>query len=677
MPRLLLIGGLAAMAIFFALAVGRGSNGHPAPAQSDAMVYMQYARAMAEGHPYAFTAGDAPSTGSTSHLYPAVLALFHLIGARGEALFSVAFLFNALCYLAWLQLVWLVAQRVVPRQAAPAALLVLLNGHLAMTAAGMTDMPLFTLLAWGLLAAVLLARFRLAAALAALCVLARPEGMVLAAGLALLAVFLRWRGHADARRLATVAACGLAAVAGVFALNLALTGMAQFQSVSQKGYFHLYPWIGALGNTTRDLVTLVRELLFNMGGVLRQAYFLPVAGGLLALLGLTAVARPGAHAAALRWWLLCGLAALGLVAASEWQGVGSDRYLLWILPSWYLLAVGGADEVGQALRLPRLTTLLLVVMAGFELATWPGFASRFAADCVRSQSVASFAASVDTALPPEASVGTIAGAGAAYRLGSHAVRHLVGITSPAFARQRDRYCAVEMLKHRPENRFTHLLVNTAEQQWCATAGLLGEPLLVDVDAPPTDEAYTLCAARWDAFPAAALEPLDPAISNAVTLLTLVDRLDVGFVPDERRTSYHVGSRLPDQVCAPCVAVRNLGGVRAVEVGQVVIGWDEFQVHAPRPNTPLRVVLRTIPDATCTVIRASERFGGEGIHLRSPLVLRPIVNGRPLENVSLRLSADPDAFTECGFVIPAEYVDSDPLTIALAGDHIALAYWFYQ
>ena len=52
--------------------------GHPAPTPDDAYIHFQYARAIAEGHPLRFQAGEAISTGATSFLWPAMLAPFYL-----------------------------------------------------------------------------------------------------------------------------------------------------------------------------------------------------------------------------------------------------------------------------------------------------------------------------------------------------------------------------------------------------------------------------------------------------------------------------------------------------------------------------------------------------------------------------------------------------------------------
>jgi hypothetical protein len=77
--------------------------GHPGAALDDAYIHFQYARAIAEGHPLRFQAGAPITSGATSLLWPALLAPFWALGARGEAILWPAWLlsFAALGALAW------------------------------------------------------------------------------------------------------------------------------------------------------------------------------------------------------------------------------------------------------------------------------------------------------------------------------------------------------------------------------------------------------------------------------------------------------------------------------------------------------------------------------------------------------------------------------------------------
>lgn len=79
---------VAAVAILAAFAISAVLRrvGHAAAALDDAYIHFQYARALAEGHPMRFQAGEPMSSGATSTLWPALLAPFWALGARDDAI---------------------------------------------------------------------------------------------------------------------------------------------------------------------------------------------------------------------------------------------------------------------------------------------------------------------------------------------------------------------------------------------------------------------------------------------------------------------------------------------------------------------------------------------------------------------------------------------------------------
>ena len=83
------------------------------PPTSDSLLYCQSARQIAEGQPFRFTPGEAPSTGCTSHLYPFILAIPYLLGAHGPSLLTAGFILNAAFYLTFLCCWILSAKKVV------------------------------------------------------------------------------------------------------------------------------------------------------------------------------------------------------------------------------------------------------------------------------------------------------------------------------------------------------------------------------------------------------------------------------------------------------------------------------------------------------------------------------------------------------------------------------------
>lgn len=275
--------------------------GHAAATLDDSYIHFQYARAIAEGHPLRFEAGEPITSGATSMLWPALLAPFWAVGFRGDAIVwpAWAISFVALGGLAWEA--GKLTERLAGRAAAvgAAAMTLVFGGHLWCAASGMEVIPF----AWALARAVRRSaewsegapeartgkRAAELVALAWVAALFRPEGMLAALFVAAtLAVFPRrpdWRTRALA----------LAAVAAVVAMPLllwALTGSARSNTAVVK----LYPGNPYYtGPALTNIVWIqVRELLGELlNGDKYSAEFLPRAGAPVAMAGLGAVALRG------------------------------------------------------------------------------------------------------------------------------------------------------------------------------------------------------------------------------------------------------------------------------------------------------------------------------------------------------------------------------------------------
>ena len=70
--------------------------------QPDTPLYYQAARRIVEGHPFSFSEGSSVCTGTTTVLYPFVLAIPYALGFSGDAMIVVGFLLNALFYCVFL-----------------------------------------------------------------------------------------------------------------------------------------------------------------------------------------------------------------------------------------------------------------------------------------------------------------------------------------------------------------------------------------------------------------------------------------------------------------------------------------------------------------------------------------------------------------------------------------------
>ena len=79
---------LGVAAAFYVPALRR-TGVRPAPLD-DVYIHFDFARSIAQGHPFEWTAGNGYSSGATSLVYPFVLAIGYFIGFRGVWLGVVA-----------------------------------------------------------------------------------------------------------------------------------------------------------------------------------------------------------------------------------------------------------------------------------------------------------------------------------------------------------------------------------------------------------------------------------------------------------------------------------------------------------------------------------------------------------------------------------------------------------
>lgn len=115
----------------------------PAPLD-DVYIHFDFARAMAEGHPFEWIGGQGYSSGETSPLYAVVLAMGWLVGFRGKALGVWAAVVTILSIAQIVRAVWALVRPAPPWLAAALTLLPLSLGLLDWTLASGMEMALFT-----------------------------------------------------------------------------------------------------------------------------------------------------------------------------------------------------------------------------------------------------------------------------------------------------------------------------------------------------------------------------------------------------------------------------------------------------------------------------------------------------------------------------------------------------
>lgn len=520
---MLIVGLVQIGAYFWAASDARPDSGL-ALTQPDTFFYCQAARRICEGHPFSFSEGTAPSTGTTSVIHPFLLAVPYALGAKGDRLLYAFFALDAVCYLIFLWGWSVVIRRRIEGAFAQtvAALLIAFMGQIAYVCFDQSDQGL--LLAFSALFAAALAADSPRGIFACLLVgpWVRPEGMFFVIAYALFGARRRY------------ALWGALSAAGVFLLNFALTGSAQFSSVAQKGYFKCMPFGEAVVKSAADFWDSLRIFFLGLGWNERSAsrgwYFPPLLCATLMWIGVfTRRWRKDGLRNELVWICACA-GGWASVVTSGWIATNYDRYVSWTLPTILLFAAEGGDFLVRRVRvrgLNRLPSLLLVLFTAVSAfvtlafyhvcAKGVDYDRRFMIECERT-------------MAKGASVGMICECSAAYLYSPRRAACVGGVYSPELQTPLGT-SPFDILKNRPETRFDY---------WYNEGALWGmmssnEVERLGVRLADDGRLRALMRADWTPFDAALEAPRYDGWS-------LTDTVDVGYAPDERRVGFEVLGR---------------------------------------------------------------------------------------------------------------------------------------
>ena len=352
--------------------------GEPCATLDDSFIHFQYVRAIAEGHPLRYQAGEPFTSGGTSILWPAMLAPFYLVGFHGLSLMwpAWALSFTAQGLLSYDA--YKLALPITGRGAAlaTAAMVLTFSGFAWCASSGMEVLPF----AWALARCARLAsewaedatkrstrkRIELLV-MAFVAALLRPEGAVAALGIA---VTLAW--YPETKRW-TDRVWGLTA-AGALLVTPFLLKLTTGSSKSNTALVKLlpgnpyYPGAAMWETAYQNGRTLVRTLL---NGEVWSAEFLPTGAAPVAIMALVAI--PIAAMQAKKLWRGAAILAIALLMFAPcfyvtflWNRL---RYLWpfatgWLLGLACLAKVLGDLGAGLNPRMRIVTPLLAASFAG-------------------------------------------------------------------------------------------------------------------------------------------------------------------------------------------------------------------------------------------------------------------------------------------------------------------------
>jgi len=656
----------------------------------DSFIYLQYARAIAQGHPFVYTPGNAPTTGATSLGYPLLLLPPHLLGLSPS-----------------ITIAWALAIGVVGFVAS--ALLMLRLGHrLGGCVGGGLALALFLAsaqLLWGymsgmeipLYATVLLAtlhtylrerkeaRFpKLRWWLLALA-LSRPEGAVLCFVFGVLVLAHRHRAAraGEPLRLAEpISILPFVFAALPFLVNLAVAGSIESTSSQAKSIL-AEPYKGVRATYIENApqvwsgiaASYAGAFLLDGRGFPFPRMTIPFAIGVALYLGFALWPRTRSWDRGLALFPLVGAGILVNSIPVVWE-VHLFRYQQGLYPVVLLLAACGFGRLATWgwNRLPRAAGMLvalatvvapIVAWSPLLLRAHAEIALFYAHNCenILHQQVR-VGQWIDRNLPPNAIVG-LNDAGAIAYYGKRSTLDLVGLTTAGFARvyRSGLGCLFEHLRRLPPERLpTYFAIYPGWFPYWEESGILGPEAYrahLGINTITGGPDMVVYPASW-----IDVKPTDrPVLPHPeIEEKRLVDSMDSGWLEDEARHEWRSDPEATDVLRRYAYAdVRNRP---LTDAGRIVRSSERFRVSAT-PGRDLTIVMRT--DAWY------------------PNRLDVQVDGVPAG--TWNIASSESAWVEPTFTIPARRVQTSRPEIRLTRDEAADAgaqrdyapfhYWLYQ
>lgn len=378
----LIASAVAVSLLFLASMLDYTGGGLSAPLD-DSFIYFQYARRLAEGHPFEYSAGAGFSTGATSVAYPVLLAGGHVVGFSGDRLIGFAFALSSLGLVASVLLAYGIVRRDYGEGAGlVAGLLIIVNGWLLWGYLSMMEVWLYgtlllaTVFFLGRASAVRWA-WPVGMASAALLVFARPEAMLVGFAAALLGLITIARarlapegkrsnaiGHPIWALLPFAGTLVYFAIIRIGSGSFTTNGFA-LKSVLSDSYLSAFEKSGDIGD---NFVTGAQALFDELG----PAPVAAIAFGLALVGAATGIPREWERNQLGITTAASVLLLVGLAAASQGSGLGviHARYVIALEPLAAILIIAGLWELGalvsasEAARAVAAVALIVIVAPG-------------------------------------------------------------------------------------------------------------------------------------------------------------------------------------------------------------------------------------------------------------------------------------------------------------------------
>ncbi|MBN1577261.1 MAG: hypothetical protein JW913_11955 [Chitinispirillaceae bacterium] len=551
-------------------------DGKYAATNMDTFLYMQYARSFAQGHPYQFNAGDPPTTGCTSHLYPAILGFFYLIGIKDFALLEFAFWLNVFFFIISVVFLWFIVLKLEPRGRWLIMALFTLSGYIMFIFAGLSDMGLFIVLTFALWLSMIQERYVPGAVSLFFLPFARPEGVIIACIYPLVLLYeYKKTGKLDFSYLKwIVAGAGLLGSIGIIILNVSLTGMIPFDSTLGKSYFSWMQLLTALNFTVRDTLVLWKNILFGLEYSFRQYFFIPVISGVLILLGLFHHDTKNrtdfsSHATEL-WWLVSVLFASLMVVTSSCIGIHYDRYFFWILPLLILYMVRGAFSLPLKKNVQVGVFSIFIL---FQIIAYLFFLQSHILNSAKTAPIIHGVRKANESFAPNMLVAVRGGSGVKYLNPRWRIVNLGGVTSPWFRECRGNIAEeIKICQHRPDLRFDRFMKLPGGT--LPVREIIDDSVVVEF-ASQFGSPITFYSINWRLLLRGERPLTDTVSRNLPVNVKLTGHLDAAWNVGEKRAGFERYSRYPYNREIPVLTKGMIGDSQLVDAIRPIVGGVFF------------------------------------------------------------------------------------------------------
>ncbi len=568
------------VAVLFAVYTLAYTNGISCPPLDDSFIHYQYARMIAEGHPFSYNSVDGYTKGATSFLYPILLAPFFRIGLEGLWIFLPAFLIGLVSlYVSAVYIRRLLLSITENEEAsAVAGFLVILNGPLLWGFLSGMEIGLFcALLTAFLYYAVEEKPGRTGLAGVFLC-LTRPEGAV--------AVAVVWLIKAIGKRRFPGFALTIPLLAALVpsAIHLYMTGDPRQNGLVAKSYLwkseaYSLPWVEILATSSSRFVRAI------YGGLSSQfCGYLPVFPVGLAVLGISWSVQNSQ-----RWFnIQLAFVFLALIGVPSIVFQGWWHHSRYLMPAATLLVlfIGlGIHVLRTAVsgNLARGCAGVLLAASALHVPYWAYTYGKNARE-IQAQDIA--AANWLLSEGKQYRYPAVFDAGAIPYLSGRHCFDLFGLTTEGvvqWAREGEgsMFEKLERLQEKPDLLIVH--DHWFPNLWRIVAGEELERFVV-----PQPEIVTTGIVRVRRFDGSLLNTGEIPV-HLQSGRELVDELDVADLESEKAHSYRIDLIYPDHPPSSLVRESKHGDRTIADGGRGILGSESFDIELQTSGEFLLIV----------------------------------------------------------------------------------------